>query len=57
MHFKEQAEVDRTYRKAFERPDIGEQDIKNVVLAGLMHDLGHGVCSHLFDRDLMPILL
>ena len=36
---------------------IEEQDEKNVVLAGLMHDLGHGVYSHLFDRDFMPLIL
>jgi len=36
---------------------IEEQDEKNVVLAGLMHDLGHGIYSHLFDRDLMPRIL
>ena len=36
---------------------IEDQDKKNVVLAGLMHDLGHGIYSHLFDRDLMPTIL
>jgi hypothetical protein len=36
---------------------ISEQDEKNVVLAGLMHDFGHGVYSHLFDRDLMQKIL
>jgi HD superfamily phosphohydrolase len=36
---------------------IDEQDEKNVVLAGLMHDLGHGIYSHLFDRDFMPLIL
>lgn len=36
---------------------IEPQDEKNVVLAGLMHDFGHGVYSHLFDRDFMPKIL
>ena len=36
---------------------IEPQDEKNIVLAGLMHDFGHGVYSHLFDRDLMPRIL
>jgi len=36
---------------------ISEQDEKNVVLAGLLHDFGHGVYSHLFDRDFIPRIL
>jgi HD superfamily phosphohydrolase len=36
---------------------IEPQDEKNVVLAGLMHDFGHGIYSHLFDRDFMPKIL
>ena len=29
---------------------FSEAERKCVVLAGLMHDLGHGIYSHLFDR-------
>lgn len=36
---------------------IDKRDETNIVLAGLMHDLGHGIYSHLFDRDFMPRLL
>ena len=37
--------------------EISEQDIKNVTMAGLMHDIGHGPFSHLFDRGVIPELL
>jgi HD superfamily phosphohydrolase len=37
--------------------DISEYDIKNVTMAGLMHDIGHGPFSHLFDRGVIPELL
>lgn len=32
---------------------ITETEHKCVVLAGLMHDLGHGIYSHLFDRQVI----
>ena len=55
------------FRKAHEvyqvSPLSGEEcpftpeDQRCVVLAGLMHDLGHGIYSHLFDRNTMKALL
>lgn len=41
--------------------DIGapftEKEHKCVVLAGLFHDLGHGIHSHLFDQKVMRAIL
>ena len=61
MKHLKQASIDD---KRYSRPgiitpqvEILDQDIFNVGLAGLMHDLGHGIYSHLFDRDFMPIIL
>jgi len=34
-----------------------ETEHQCVVLAGLFHDLGHGIYSHLFDRQVMRAIL
>ncbi|WCJ38419.1 hypothetical protein M5689_019481 [Euphorbia peplus] len=34
--------------------DIDDMDIKTVKLAGLLHDVGHGPFSHLFEREVLP---
>ncbi|KAL4574087.1 hypothetical protein LXL04_020910 [Taraxacum kok-saghyz] len=34
--------------------DIDYSDIQTVKLAGLLHDVGHGPFSHLFEREFLP---
>ncbi|XAR48062.1 hypothetical protein NMG60_11030769 [Bertholletia excelsa] len=36
---------------------IDGQDIQTVKLAGLLHDVGHGPFSHLFEREFLPRVL
>ena len=35
---------------------VEEAEMNIVVMAGLCNDLGQGIMSHLFDRQLIPVL-
>ena len=39
---------------AKEAEPFSEREHQCIVLAGLFHDVGHGIYSHLFDRQVMP---
>ena len=37
--------------------EIQEKDIRNLTIAGILHDIGHAVYSHVFDKFLVPQLI
>lgn len=43
-------------RKFAPKGEIGEDDVRNVTVAGLMHDVGHAVSSHQFERHVLKKL-
>ena len=55
--FRRHHEMHQVSALSSEEFPFNEQDHKCIVLAGLMHDLGHGIYSHLFDRNTMNYLL
>jgi HD superfamily phosphohydrolase len=49
--------LEKGFSQKYEDYNIEDNDVKNVTMAGLMHDLGYGPFSHLFDRGVIPTLL
>ena len=53
---KQWAAMNITQLSATETP-FTETEKRCVILGGLMHDTGHGIGSHLFDRSVMKAIL
>jgi HD superfamily phosphohydrolase len=49
--------LEKGFSQKYEDYPINDEDVRNVTMAGLMHDLGYGPFSHLFDKGVIPTLL
>lgn len=54
---KQLDEFESQYRQMNQSVPFTDNEKKCVVLAGLLHDVGHGIYSHLFDRGVIKKLI
>ncbi|KAF3431286.1 hypothetical protein FNV43_RR26016 [Rhamnella rubrinervis] len=57
VHFLAGEAIEKIAKYQGSELGIDRDDINTVKLAGLLHDVGHGPFSHLFEREFLPVFL